>query len=266
MTRRLDPLERGAGEAGQHAFGAALLDPASPLPADLARVNGAAPRKRFAVYRNNVAASLIAALGEAFPTVRKLVGEAFFKAAATVFTRAHPPTTPVMLTYGAAFPTWIADFPPAASAPYLADVARLEWALRRAYHAEDAPALGADAFRSMTAGRAEEAVAALRLRAHPAAGVVASPYPIYDIWARVSGFVDEATAPARDRQTVLVTRPGFDVQATPAPDGAAAFLASLTGESDLETAANAAQLSIEPRLFDFEATLRIFLRNGALRG
>ena len=60
-------------------FAAALLDPGRPTPGFVVGPMGQAAPKRFAVYRNNVAVSQTEALQTAFPVVRKLVGEAFFK-------------------------------------------------------------------------------------------------------------------------------------------------------------------------------------------
>jgi hypothetical protein len=45
---------------------------------------------RFDVYRNREA------LVTGFPVVHALVGDAFFRAMAGVFLRAHPPTSPIL--------------------------------------------------------------------------------------------------------------------------------------------------------------------------
>ena len=63
----------------QTTFQAAMLDPAAPVPTGLVNPDGAAASKRFDVYRNNVAVSLSDALEAAFPVVRKLVGDEFFR-------------------------------------------------------------------------------------------------------------------------------------------------------------------------------------------
>lgn len=134
------------------AMAAALFDPALPAPGG----------PRFAVHRNNVVAGLIGALGEACPAVKKLVGEAFFTAAASLFVRAFPPKSPVMLLYGEGFPGWIGAFPPAAHVPYLEDVARLERAWLEAFHAAgpDETALIRALFEDATFSTLAEAAAA----------------------------------------------------------------------------------------------------------
>ncbi|WP_261172414.1 DNA-binding domain-containing protein, partial [Bordetella pertussis] len=46
----------------QAAFARALLDPLAPCPPGLRRAGDADPAQRYAIYRNNVVASLIQAL------------------------------------------------------------------------------------------------------------------------------------------------------------------------------------------------------------
>ncbi len=82
----------------------------------------------------------------AFPAVERIVGEEFFQAMARAYVLAEPPRSPVLMDYGTTFADFIAGFAPAASLPYLPDVARIERAWREAYHAEDAEPLGPEAF------------------------------------------------------------------------------------------------------------------------
>lgn len=201
-----------AAVESQAGMAAALWDPGLAAP-------GAA---RFAVHRNNVVAGLIAALGAAYPAVRALVGAAFFDAAAQVHVRAHPPRSPVMLGYGAAFPDWIAAFPPAASLPYLADVARLERAWLTAFHAADAaPMTGA-----RLAQVAPERLADLRFRAHPTLGLVMSRHPVVALWAAATGRPGDPVDLAR-AETAVISRPVDAVQVHVADPGEAALLAAL---------------------------------------
>ena len=81
---------------------------------------------------------LIKTLQARFPAVEGIVGEEFFVAMARVFVAKMPPRTPILTTYGDEFADFIAAFEPARELAYLADVARLEAARTRAYHAADA--------------------------------------------------------------------------------------------------------------------------------
>ena len=161
----------------QREFAGAVLEPEAAVPAPVLRKAGGVPSRRFGVYRNNVYASLIDVLAGRFPVVARLVGEEFFRAMARIYIEREPPRSAVLIRYGASFPNFVASFPPAASLPYLADMARLEWGWHAAYHAEDAAPLPlADLARAVE--RAEDAVLTL----HPSLGVVRSLYPIVSIF------------------------------------------------------------------------------------
>jgi hypothetical protein len=124
-------------EAPQAAFARALLDPDLSCPPDVTTWNGSDPLARLAVYRNNVVVSLIDALVTTFDVTQALVGQDFFRAMAREFVRRSPPTHRVLTYYGDAFAGFIEQFEPAQSVPYLADMARLEYARVRAYHSAD---------------------------------------------------------------------------------------------------------------------------------
>ena len=88
--------------AFQDAFAEALfVDPASPVTASLPPdVAALARQSAFAVYRNTVVRGLVDAIVANHPTVARLVGDEWIRAAATAFARAHPPRHPMLLDYG----------------------------------------------------------------------------------------------------------------------------------------------------------------------
>ncbi|MEO0484661.1 MAG: DNA-binding domain-containing protein [Pseudomonadota bacterium] len=196
----------------------AILAADRPVPEGLSDGEGRPAGKRFDVYRNNVAVSLTEALSVAFPTIHSLVGDAFFRAMAGVFVRQHPPTSPVLVLYGAEFPGFLAGFEPVAHLPYLPDVARIDQALREAYHAADATPIRPEALQL-----APDALMAARMEIAPATRIIASPYAIYNIWMMSRGGGKPGTA----GQGVLISRPEFDPQVDLLPAGGAAFLAAL---------------------------------------
>lgn len=202
------------------AFAKALLDSDLPVPAGLVDPKGRPAPRRFAVYRNNVAVGLTKALEDAFPVVRALVGDAFFAAMAGVFLRAHPPQSPVLMTYGAAFPAFLEGFGPVSRLTYLPDVARLEQAMRESYHASDAQAVGV----AEIAALGLEALMMRPVRLAPALRVIRSDWPILSIWAanRKGG-----TAPVNRAEDVLILRPDFDPEPVLLPSSGVAMLAAL---------------------------------------
>lgn len=127
---RPDPVTSGA-------FAAALQNRDLPPPDGLSRPGGKPATRRFAVYRNNVAVSLVDALAAIYPTLQNLVGEEFFRAMAHAYVLHNLPTSPLLFTYGANFPAFIETFAPASALPFLPDVARVERAWLDAFHAED---------------------------------------------------------------------------------------------------------------------------------
>ena len=215
----------------QADFATGLLDPAHPAPQGLVGPTGAPAGKRYDVYRNNVAVSLADALETAFPAIRKLVGDEFFRAMAGVYLRAHPPASPLMMHYGQELPAFLAAFAPVTHLPYLPDVARIELAVRQAYHAADATPLTGEDIGALP----EADLPGLRFAAAPAAHLLASAYPAASIWqANLRG-----GAAGQAAEVALVTRPGFDpVVDALSPDDAAIAQALLTGK----TLAHAAEL------------------------
>src|ERR1700741_341279 len=154
----------------QTKFSRALLDPAQPIPSAIRGTTRRKADRRFAVCRNNVVAGLIDALAGRFPVVRRLVGDAFFEGMASVYVVTCPPASPVMLLYGDSFPGFVKNFAPAANVPYLSDVARLEIARGRAYHAADAVPVEMRVFAALPSER----LADLRIDFHPSVSIIKS--------------------------------------------------------------------------------------------
>lgn len=222
--------------AHEAAFAEALLDPARPIPPGIVAPTQAAPQRRFAVYRNNVTVSLVEALRARFPALERIVGEEFFRAMARVFVAEHPPKSPLLMQFGDELACFLDHFAPAADLPYLGDVARLEAARTRAYHAADAAPADPAGLAAVPLKRLNE----LRITLHPSVQIVRSMHPIVTIWAMNAG--DAAPAPIADwtPQDALVARPHLDVVVRALPPGAAAFLLALAAGAPLAQAAEAA--------------------------
>ena len=134
---------------------------------------------RLRVYRHHVFESLASALAATFPTVQALVGADFFRGLARAFVGQSLPDQPVLAEYGAGFPAFVAGHDAARDLPYLADVARLDWALNLAFHAPAGGRLAAADLAALPADR----LPSLRLCLAPGTALVSSPYPLDRIWA-----------------------------------------------------------------------------------
>lgn len=225
-----------AFEQLQDRFASALLDPHLPVPDTVTSHTARAPQKRFAVYRNNVVAGLIAALRAQFPASESIVGAEFFAAMARVYIETQPPRSPVLVTYGDGFPDFIAGFAPSAEIAYLADVARLEAARTRAYHAADAAPLDPARWREID----PQALAGIHVTLHPSVEILRSPHPVVAIWAMNVG--EAELAPIEDwvGEDTVVARPHLDVTVRTLPAGGAALLTALAAGAVLGKAAQTA--------------------------
>ena len=227
-------------------FATALMDPAYPVRTRMSH--------RFAIYRNNIAVGLTEALRAGFPVVEKLVGPRFFATMAGVFLRQHPPQGRIMMLYGAALPQFLEQFPPVAAYPYLADVARLEQALRESYHATDSTALRGEDLAALP----EPVLLGARITLAPALRLIRSPWPILAIWQAT---VDVGPQPAGGAQDVIVLRHDYDPHPHILPAGGAVLIEHLLNGATLGAALSAAG----PEL-DLTAILTLLLNRGAITG
>lgn len=241
------------------SFAGALLQAEQPIPRGVTAHNAAVPTRRFAVYRNNVVAGLANALRSRFPVVEKIVGEEFFAAMARAFVAERPPRRPLLATYGDDFAAFIAAFDPARELAYLADVARLEAARTRAYHAADAAPVGASAFAALDANT----VAGLRVDLHPSLEVVRSSHPIVTIWAMNTGAQTLAPIENWRGEDAVVVRPYLDVEVRSLPAGGAVFLLALAEKRPLGEAAEVA-LADDPQ-FDLTRNVAGLIGWGLVR-
>jgi hypothetical protein len=236
----------------EESFAAALLDPDRPVPDTI----NTAYRSRFAIYRNNVALSLVEALAERFPAVRCVVGDDFFTQAARLFVTQYPPTSRMLAFYGDAFADFLDRLPACAELPYLRDLARLEAARTHAYHAADATPLGTDTLTQLS----PETLGDLRVTLHPAVAVIDSAYPIVTIWAMNSGERPLNEIEDWQGEAALICRPEFDVEVRPLPPGGAAFITALAQTATLAEATETA-LATAPA-FDLAFNLAALFSTG----
>jgi hypothetical protein len=162
----------------QADFAAAILDQDASAVAGLIAPDDLSPGARIQIYWHHVFSSLTEALESTYPVVCRLVDRRFFGFAVDRYVRSHPPEGPCLVEYGASFPEFLATFPPCAGHPYLADVARLEWAMNLAFHAEDAQPIAPAELARVPPGD----IGRLTFRLDPSASWLESPWPIDRIW------------------------------------------------------------------------------------
>jgi hypothetical protein len=219
----------------QESFALALLEKGAAAPAGVVSDRLSA-EDRFSAYRTNVVGSLVNVLAAAFPATLRLAGEDNFRYAAQRFVRAHPPRQARLLAYGAEFPLWLRLFRPAQRKPWLAELARLEWARNEALFAADAEPIRAEAL----AGIAADAIPNLRFTLLPSVRVIAASWPVHALWQQAQDEKPLADPPEKRAQQVLVLRPGLSVKQLPLEPADAALLEALHAGETFATAAEAA--------------------------
>jgi len=240
----------------QAAFNAALLDTDLPCPDGLCSANGADPASRFAVYRNNVQGSLINALADSYPVVMQLVGDEFFRAMAGVFIQNHPPRSPLMSDYGSELADFISGFEPAASVPYLDDVARLERLRTLAYHAADALPLSQERIATVFADA--DGLNELRIGLHPSLYLLDSNFAVVDIWAAHQHDATLAGIDLNQAQHALILRNGLEVEVFNVDLGISQFIRQLKAGLSLTQALASADA------FDLGQTLALLISRQAI--
>jgi len=242
----------------QKQFAAALRDPSAPVPNTLSKTNDKPSQKRFDVYRNNVAVGLSDAIADTYPVVRALVGEDFFKGIARIFSRLFLPTSPVLLDYGEDFPDFLATQSSTETLPYLGDVARLEWAWSRAYHAADADPMDIEKLAAVPADAVEE----IRLRFHPSVRLLQSPWPVVSIWQAHQGQGSLAALPDHGERAIIVRR-GLSVSVRALEPIAYTFIEALFNGQTFGQA-NALVMDAAPQ--ELSAPIAALFETGAIVG
>lgn len=198
------------------------------------------------------------ALQGAYPVLAQLLGEASFGDLARAFWHAQPPLYGDLAQWGQALPDFVQASAQLVDEPYLADVARVEWALHSAATAADAePDLATLALLT------QEDPGVLRLRLAPGCTVLHSRWPVASI---VGAHLDttptlaEAGALLRSgvAESAVVWRQGLRPRARLALNGEAQALQVLLAQDTLGAALDAA-----PTL-DVSAWLPVAVQTGLL--
>ena len=233
-------------------FAAFLLDPDRHPDAGIRAASSADARQRFSVHRNTFVVTLIDALAESFPVTQAIVGVDFFREMARARVFAEPLRTAILVEYAQTFPQFVCGYSPAASLPYLAEVAQVEAMRIRAFHAADAKPLATLAYRELAIDPPR--LSASRVGLHPAANWLRCHHAAYSLWAahqdaagshlgKLAGLDPDCA------EDVLVVRQEFAVGVHRLPSGGLDFLDALRDGRTLGEAfalAGASRLAPDP--------------------
>jgi len=242
----------------ESSFGSAMLGEREAALLDLIAADGLTSDARLRIYRNHVLVTLTDALIATFPVVCRLVDERFFRYAADQYIRAHLPAVPCLFEYGDTFAEFLAMFGPSQHLEYLPDVARLEWAINYAFHADDAEAIDAARLGEVPGDR----VGGVALALHPSVSFLSSPWPVDRIWRANQPDADpDATVSLESGGAHLeIRRVGEDVVFRSLDAATYAFRTALACGDFLEHAVAAAH-SVDPDV-NLAQTLQQLLADG----
>lgn len=190
------------------------------------------------VHRNTGLKGAVDALEANFPTVARLVGPEWFRAAAREFALEHPPRAAALHAYGDRFAEWLAAFPPAAALPYLPAVAAFDRLWLEAFFAADARPLEAPELGRLDGAGLETTHA----RLHPSARLAWSRDNSPSLWlaARRASEAEAGMAFAPRPEGLVVCRPHEAVGARIIGAAEFAFLDACRAGRSLAEAAQAA--------------------------
>ena len=197
----------------------------------------------LSIHHNNTQLGLSEVLASLYPVTVRLVGNDFFGQMALGYMRTHPPENPALLYWGQDFPGFISTYEPCRSLPYLADVARLEAAWNKAYHATEATPIDPSILMQLPQDKIEQVLFVL----HPSLRLIASTFPIHAIWqANQPDSHDESVINLdAGGTTIVVARPWSDVIILSLSNGAFAFIMALQCGQNLSVAWDAAR-AVQP--------------------
>ena len=227
----------------QSRFYAAMMHGADAALLETLVETGARAQQGIAAYRRSITGNLVGALQATYPVLERIVGTAFFRAAALDYVHHYPSEAGDLNGYGEQFADFIATWPAASSLAYLPGVAQLEWLVQTVYYAADA---GTDL---SALARCEPArYGELRFAANPALARLDSPWPLDRIWqVNAEGYDGDMAVDFTQGCSLAVARRAGRVYVEALSPGVTTFVDTLVSGQTLAQACDKA-LAAEPGL------------------
>ncbi|MEK8027424.1 DUF692 family multinuclear iron-containing protein [Pseudaquabacterium rugosum] len=166
--------------------------------------DAATQSRALAALRGQQRATAVHALRAVYPALRDQLGDEAFAVLARRHGLARPPTRGDLGQWGGDLADAIAAEPQLADWPWLADLARLEWAVHQAQHAADAPALTTTDLQALAAADPAQ----VRLRPPPGSALLPLDALVPALWRETRG----GTPPDGDDRTTAAAAPSPDDQ------------------------------------------------------
>lgn len=201
------------------------------------------PGGRIVIYRNNMVATLIEALQNAYPLIHTLLGHDFFRMTAKEYIRQYPSRSSNLYDYGAYFVDFLAEYQPVHDLIFLAEVAEFEWTCHTLYFASE---------------QDEKPCSIL----NPAANVIKFHFPILRIIDLCLTHPEEPIELHQGGVNLLIIRKELDISLIPLSEEDYLFLNALASGQTLQQALKAAR-EAQPN-YCLEEKLSSFIQNKVL--
>lgn len=167
---------------------------------------GADLKARLTAHTGGYPARLEESLREAYPAIAHALGDGAFADLARRYTAASPPRSFNLNDAGRSLAAFLERDEASRQLPFLADLARLEWALVEAFHAPTEPPFDLASATAWSLDQWENAT----LRFQPWVRLVRSRWPVRLVWeARDTPIAEIDIDLSRGPEALLIRRHGF---------------------------------------------------------
>jgi len=187
----------------QAAFQKSLISGDPVVPPDILDGPRESADVLFGIYRHAYWVRLVDALGNDFPGLKALLGDDEFENLARAYIRDHPSKYRSIRWLGSGFADYAAGHAAFRIDPWIADMARLDWAFAHAFDAVDLTPVRLDDVKAVPA----EFWGSLRLEFHPSLTLIGVSTPVADV--RVNLLSERPTSvdrTVRQSATIMVWR------------------------------------------------------------
>lgn len=194
------------------------------------------PLSHLKIYQQNVLSSLSAALHDAYPLIKKIVGDDFFNGLAKHYVERYPSRQSYLQPYGEYFKEFLAEFGPSTALVYLPQMAEFEWACHQLFYAADAHPFDIHEWQALSPEQYEQT----HLSLDPASSLHAFTYPILDIVDLCNGKREEEVNLDPGNSYVLLHRPFLEIMVHSLTHAEWLFLSAINEGETLKSASDKA--------------------------
>jgi len=208
----------------------------TPIAAQVKDHGELSAMQRLHIYHNAYRMRLLEVLQDHFAQTHAYMGDDFFESEALAYVEAHPPSTDNLRHYGQPWPQWLAERYP--QDLDMAELSRLEWALRDAFDAANTPVATPESLSML----APEAWAHLGFQLAAGAQILSFSHAVLPLWQALAAEQTPEPVAAHQHDVLIWRRDGQPHFKSLGAEEATALRALLDGHSFEHACQQALQL------------------------